>query len=115
MVDNLNCDYFQRTKLDGKGYGFLPACEVQSIPFEECTSDLIGPWKIQEKIFKLYYRSVTSEMCALQQQKNQDMASAKDEYYLISINHAVFENIVYIHIATPKNTSMKLHPLLCMP
>jgi hypothetical protein len=51
MVDNLNCDFCQRTKLDGKGYGFLPEGEVQSNPFEECTVDLIGPWIIQEKIF----------------------------------------------------------------
>ncbi len=88
MVDNLNSDFFQRTKLDGKRYGFLPEHEVQSIPFEECTMDLIGPWNIQEKNFKLYYRIVTSEMCALQQ-KNKDMVNAKDEYYLISINYAV--------------------------
>jgi hypothetical protein len=32
--------------------------------------DLIGPWKNQEKIFKLYYRTVTSEMCALQPKKS---------------------------------------------
>jgi hypothetical protein len=37
-----------RNKLDGKGNGFLPGeHEVQSIPFEECTVDLIEPWKIQ--------------------------------------------------------------------
>ncbi len=65
MADNLNCDFYQRTKLDGKGYGYLQEHEVQSIPFEKCTMDLIGPWKIKEKIFKLYYRTVTSEMCAL--------------------------------------------------
>ncbi len=47
MVDNLNCDFCQRTKLDGKGYGFLREREVQSILFEECTVDLIGPWNIQ--------------------------------------------------------------------
>jgi hypothetical protein len=34
MVDNLNCDFCQRTELDGKGYGFLPESEVQSIPFD---------------------------------------------------------------------------------
>jgi hypothetical protein len=58
---------FAREILDGKGYGYLPEREVQSISFEECTMNLIGPWKIQEKIFKLCYRTVTSEMCALQQ------------------------------------------------
>ncbi len=47
MVDNLNCDLCQRNKLDSKGYGFLPEHEVQSIPSEECTVDLIGPWKVQ--------------------------------------------------------------------
>jgi hypothetical protein len=47
MVDNINCDFCQRAKSDGKGYGFLPECEVQSILFEEYTVDLIGPWNIQ--------------------------------------------------------------------
>ncbi len=43
MVDNLNSDFFKRNKLDGKGYRFLPEHEVHSIPFEECTLDLIVP------------------------------------------------------------------------
>jgi hypothetical protein len=43
MVDNLNCDFFQRHKLDGKGYVFVPEHEVPSIPFEEYAGDLIGP------------------------------------------------------------------------
>jgi hypothetical protein len=47
MVDNLNCDLCRRNKLNGKGYGFLPEREVRSIPFEECTMDLIRPWKVQ--------------------------------------------------------------------
>jgi hypothetical protein len=47
MVDNLNCDFFQINKLNGKGYGFLPEHEVRSIPFEEGTVDLVGPWKVQ--------------------------------------------------------------------
>ncbi len=34
-------------KLDGKGYGLLPECEFQSIPFKECAVDLIGPWVVQ--------------------------------------------------------------------
>jgi hypothetical protein len=37
----------KETKLDGKGYGFLPEHEVRSIPFEECATDLIGPWTVQ--------------------------------------------------------------------
>jgi hypothetical protein len=47
MVNNLNCDFCQRNKLDGKGYGFLPEHQVQLIPFEECAVDLIGPWTVQ--------------------------------------------------------------------
>ncbi len=47
MVDNLNCDFCRRNKLDSKGYGFLPEREVQSILFEECTIYIIGPWKLQ--------------------------------------------------------------------
>ncbi len=27
-IDNFNCDYYQKNKLDGKGYGLLPECEV---------------------------------------------------------------------------------------
>ncbi len=46
MIDSLNCDLCQRNKLDGKGCGFLPEHEVHSIPFEEYTMDLIGPWKV---------------------------------------------------------------------
>ncbi len=46
-IDNFNCDYCQRNKLDGKGYGLLPEHEVQSIPFEECAVDLIGWWVAQ--------------------------------------------------------------------
>jgi hypothetical protein len=46
-IENFNCDYCQRNKLDGKGYGLLPDCEVQSIPFKECAVDLVGPWVVQ--------------------------------------------------------------------
>jgi hypothetical protein len=47
MVDNFNCDFFQRNKLNSKRYGFLQEREAQSIRFKECTVDLIGPWKVQ--------------------------------------------------------------------
>jgi len=46
-IDNFNCDYCQRNKLDGKGYRLLPEREIRSIPFEECAVDLIGPWIVQ--------------------------------------------------------------------
>jgi hypothetical protein len=41
------CNYCQRNKLDGKGYGFLPECKIRLIPFEECATNLIGPWTVQ--------------------------------------------------------------------
>ncbi len=47
LVDNFKCNYCKRNKLDGKGYGFLPKREVRLIPFEECATDLIGPWTVQ--------------------------------------------------------------------
>ncbi len=47
MVDNLNCDFSPKNKLDGKGYGFLPEHDIRLILFEECTVDLIGPWTVQ--------------------------------------------------------------------
>jgi hypothetical protein len=75
--------------------------------------DLIGPWKIQEK--KSNFITEVSHQRCVHYSKKKHMASAKDEYYLISINHAVCKNIVYIHRATPKNTSMKLYLLLSMP
>jgi len=46
-IDRFNCDYCQKNKLEGRGYGLLPEREVRSIPFEECAVDLIGPWTIQ--------------------------------------------------------------------
>ncbi len=36
-----------KKKIDGKGYEFLPKHKVRSIPFEECATDLIGPWTVQ--------------------------------------------------------------------
>ncbi len=43
LVDNFKCNYCQKNKLDGKRYRFLPECEVQSIPFEECVAGFVGP------------------------------------------------------------------------
>ena len=46
-IDNFHCEFCQRNKLDGRGFGLLPELEGQSIPFEECAMDLIGPWIVQ--------------------------------------------------------------------
>ena len=47
LIDNYHCNHCQCNKLDGKGYGHLPEHKIQSMPFEECAVDLIGPWMIQ--------------------------------------------------------------------
>jgi hypothetical protein len=59
MVDSLNCNFFQKNKLHGKGYGILLEREVLSILFEEFAVDLIGPWKVQfcGKLTSLKYNS----------------------------------------------------------
>ncbi len=43
LADNFRCNYCQRNKLEGKGYGLLPEQEVYSIPFEEWATNLIEP------------------------------------------------------------------------
>ncbi len=53
-------NYCQRKKLDGKGYGFLPEHEVYSIPFEECATDLIGPWTVQVCEKPCEFRALTA-------------------------------------------------------
>jgi hypothetical protein len=47
LIDKHKCDQCQRYKLNGKGYGHLREREICSLPFEECTVDLTGPWTIQ--------------------------------------------------------------------
>ena len=46
-IDKLNCEFCQRNKLEGRGYGYLPKHEVCMLPFEECVVDLLEPWVIQ--------------------------------------------------------------------
>jgi hypothetical protein len=59
LVDNFKCNYCQRNKLDGKGYGFLLERKVRSIPFEECAMDLIGPWTVQVRGNPYEFEAIT--------------------------------------------------------
>jgi hypothetical protein len=59
FIDSYNCDFCQKHKLDGKGYGLLPEREVRSIPFEECAVDLIGPWEIVFRGETLEFNALT--------------------------------------------------------
>ncbi len=47
LVDKFHCKHCQRNNSSGTGYGLLPECKLQSVPFKECAIDLIGPWIIQ--------------------------------------------------------------------
>jgi hypothetical protein len=60
LADNLNCDFYQRNKLDSKGCGFLPECKVRLIPFEECAMDLIGPWIVQVRGTPHQFKALTA-------------------------------------------------------
>ena len=46
-IDNHKCEYCQRHKLSGPGYGLLSEWDVQVAPFEEIAVDLIGPWQVK--------------------------------------------------------------------
>ncbi len=59
LVDNFKCNYCQRNKLDGKGYGFLTEQEVPLIPFEECAMDLIGSWTVQVRGIPYKFEALT--------------------------------------------------------
>ena len=47
QVDSLTCEYCQKHKLAGRGYGLLPEREVRVALWEEVAIDLIGPWEIK--------------------------------------------------------------------
>ena len=47
MIDKFHCEHCQCKKINDKGYGLLPECEIHSMPFNECAVDLIGPWIVQ--------------------------------------------------------------------
>jgi hypothetical protein len=59
FVDNFKCNYCQRNKLDGKGYGFLPEQEVCLIPFEECATDPIRSWTVQVHVNPYKFKALT--------------------------------------------------------
>ena len=55
-VDNFKCEFCQKHKLAGRGYGLLPEREVRIAPWEEVAIDLIGPWevKVNNKLCNFY-------------------------------------------------------------
>jgi hypothetical protein len=46
-LTNSTVTFARETNLMAQGYGFLSEHQARSIPSEECTVDLIGPWKVQ--------------------------------------------------------------------
>ncbi len=102
MVDNLNCDFCQRNKLDGKGYGFLPEHEVHSIPFEECAVDLIGPWTVQVcgRHYKFEGLTVIDTVTNLVELpvKNHTSHRGKQRFWNVSINQLFHAPILEVSV-----------------
>ncbi len=47
QIDELKYKDCQKYKLAGHSHGLLPKQEVQIVPWEEVTINLIGPWKVK--------------------------------------------------------------------
>ena len=55
-----SCDYCQRYKLNGQGYGLLPPRDDYPAPFEEVALDHIGPWTVNiPNIGKIRFHAMT--------------------------------------------------------
>ena len=61
IIDNFHCDACQKHKVDGRGFGHLPARDVRTAPWEQVDADLIGPWKVQTRTERIYeFSALTS-------------------------------------------------------
>ena len=49
IIDNFECDACQKYKLDSRGFGYLPARDVRTSPWEQVDTDPIGLWKVQTR------------------------------------------------------------------
>ena len=43
IIDNFHCDACQKYKVDGRGFGHLPARDVRTAPWEQVYTDSISP------------------------------------------------------------------------
>eukprot|EP00957_Ditylum_brightwellii_P148738 11324101-Ditylum_brightwellii.AAC.1 len=46
-IDRHKCEYCQRHRFPGRGYGLLPEREMKIAPWEEVAINLVGPWKMK--------------------------------------------------------------------
>ena len=61
IIDDFQCDACQKYKVDGRGFGHLPARDVRTAPWEQVDTDLIGPWKVQTRTGRIYeFSALTS-------------------------------------------------------
>ena len=64
ILDNFGfgCDTCQKYKVDGRGFGHLPARDVRTAPWEQVDTDLIRPWKVQTRTEMIYEFSALSSI-----------------------------------------------------
>jgi len=95
-TDRFNCDYCQKNKLKGRGYGLLPEREVRSIPFVECAVDLIGPWTIQVRGNPCEFNALTA------------IDTVTNLVELVRIDDKTSDNVTRIHRNRIPNTIRKM-------
>jgi hypothetical protein len=57
--DKLKCKDCQKHKFADRGYSLLPKQEVRIAPWEEVTSNLIGPWKVEVNGQQVEFNTLT--------------------------------------------------------
>jgi len=75
---------------DGKGFGLLPEREIQTIPFEECALDLLGPWEVKFRRERLEFNALAIidtmsyliELIQVRNRKSQHIASKYAQCWL---------------------------------
>ena len=90
-IEAFTCDACQRYKVDGRGFGHLPARDVRAAPWEQVDTDLIGPWKVQTRTGRIYeFSALTSidrvtglaELIRIENKTSEHVTSKFDESWL---------------------------------
>lgn len=91
VIEAIRCDACQRYKVEGRGYGHLPARDVRTAPWEQVDVDLIGPWKVQTGTGRVYeFLALTSidrvtglpELIRIDNKTSEHVASKFEESWL---------------------------------
>jgi hypothetical protein len=93
-----SCNVCQHHKQPGQAYGHLPPRNDITVPWEEVTVDLVGPWKVSvPKIGKIYFHALTIidtcttiiEMICLENKTPQHVAMHFENQWLIGYSHHI--------------------------